>query len=68
MKYRLESYRRARAAGRYRILFTVDESSDTVLIAFIGIRMPGDDLDVYNDLERRLQENRLERMERENDD
>lgn len=59
MKYNLATYRRAKAAGRYRIFFTVDENSATVRIAFIGIRMPGAEQDVYNAFERRLQENRL---------
>ena len=47
LKHGLAPYRRARAAGRYRIFFTVDENRAVVHIAFIGIRAPGQVQDAY---------------------
>ena len=47
LKHGLEPYRRAKAAGRYRIFFTVDENSAVVQIAFIGIRAPDQVQDAY---------------------
>ena len=47
LKHGLEPYRRAKAAGRYRIFFTVDESNEVVQIAFIGIRAPDQVQDAY---------------------
>lgn len=59
LRYGLEPYRRAKAAGRYRIIFAVDEGKATLRIAFIGIRMPDSAQDAYSAFERLLPENRL---------
>ena len=59
----LEPYRRARAAGRYRIFFTVDESNKVVQIAFIGIRMPGEAQDAYATFLRLMQDRGAARTE-----
>ena len=53
LKYDLEGYRRAKAAGkRYRILFRIDEPDATIQIVLIGLRKPGDEQDAYERLRR----------------
>ena len=44
----LSGYRSHRAAGqRYRIIFTVNQESNTVTVVLVGIRKEGDKRDVY---------------------
>ena len=58
LKYELAAYRRARAAGgRYRIFFTIDNS--TVRIEFIGMRIPSSGQDAYASFRHLLTENKL---------
>ena len=46
-------YRSAHAAhDRYRIIFAIEESTETVHIEFVGRRLPGSVLDVYAEFER----------------
>ena len=53
LKYDLEGYHRAKAAGgRCRILFRINEPDATVQIVLIGLRSPGDELDAYEMLRR----------------
>lgn len=63
LKHGLEPYRRAKAAGRYRIFFTVDENNGVVHIAFIGIRMPGEVQDAYATFLRLMQDRIPDRTE-----
>lgn len=43
----LKRYRRLSLAGRYRILYTVDEKADKIWVVAVGIRKEGGREDLY---------------------
>ena len=63
LKHGLEPYRRAKAAGHYRIFFTVDENSAVVHTAYIGIRAPDQVQDAYATFLRLMQDKGADRTE-----